>query len=84
MFTYEFTSRSLKELRKLEKKQQLRIIEKLDYICNSPNPLIYSDHLTDSRLGEYRIRIGDYRVIFDLNDDVLTILKVGHRRDIYR
>ena len=83
MYQYEFTSKSLKELRKLDRKIQFRIIEKLDYICNSPTPLFYADHLTDSSLGEYRIRIGDYRVVFDIENDTLIILKVRHRRDIY-
>ncbi len=84
MYRYEFTSKALKELRKLDLKTQFRLIDKLDYICNSPNPLFYADHLTDSDLGEYRIRIGDYRIIFDMDNDTLIILKVGHRKYIYR
>jgi len=84
MYSYEFTSRSLKQLKKLDKKTQFRIIEKLDYISNAPNPLIYADSLIDSRLGDYRVRIGDYRVIFDLEVETLVILKIGHRRDIYK
>jgi mRNA interferase RelE/StbE len=35
-------------------------------------------------LGAYRFRIGDYRVVFDLEGDEIVILRVGHRRDIYR
>ncbi|MBC8254135.1 MAG: type II toxin-antitoxin system RelE/ParE family toxin [Ardenticatenia bacterium] len=40
--------------------------------------------MTDSKLGTYRFRVGDYRVIFDVEDDKVIILRVGHRRDIYR
>jgi mRNA interferase RelE/StbE len=35
-------------------------------------------------LGPYRFRIGDYRVIFDLVDDEIVVLRVGHRREIYK
>ena len=83
MLKYEFTSRALKQLKKLDNPVQIRIIEKLDDICKKkilPND---AKRLTDLRIGEYRIRIGDYRIIFDLEKDVLVILKVGHRRDIY-
>ncbi len=48
------------------------------------DPLSYAVKLKDSRLGTYRFRIGDYRVIFDIEDDEIVILRVGHRRDIYR
>ncbi len=35
-------------------------------------------------MGTYRFRVGNYRVIFDLDDEQIVILRVGHRRDIYR
>jgi len=35
-------------------------------------------------LGQYRFRIGDYRVVFDIEGDTLFVLDVGHRKDIYR
>jgi len=38
----------------------------------------------DPRIGQYRFRIGDYRIIFDLADDTLCVLEVGHRKEIYR
>ena len=48
------------------------------------DPLKYAEKLTDSRLGEYRFRIGDYRVIFDLEENDIVVLRIGHRRNIYR
>ncbi|MBC8526038.1 MAG: type II toxin-antitoxin system RelE/ParE family toxin [Candidatus Cloacimonetes bacterium] len=36
------------------------------------------------KLGSYRFRIGNYRVIFDIDEDKLVILRVGHRKNIYR
>ncbi len=40
--------------------------------------------MVDSSLGEYRFRVGDFRIIFDLDGDNLVILRVGHRREVYR
>jgi mRNA interferase RelE/StbE len=50
----------------------------------SRDPLKYAVKLTDPRIGQYRFRAGDYRIIFDLADDTLYVLDVGHRGDIYR
>jgi len=47
-------------------------------------PLKYASKLTDAALGTYRFRIGDYRVIFDIEDKEIVVLRVGHRRDVYR
>jgi mRNA interferase RelE/StbE len=51
---------------------------------SSPNPLNFAEHLTDFELGEYRFRIGDHRVTFDVENDIIKILKIAHRKDIYR
>ena len=48
------------------------------------DPVRYAERITDPKLGSYRFRIGDYRVIFDLEGKDIVILRVGHRRDIYR
>ena len=48
------------------------------------DPLKYAEPLKQSELGSYRFRIGDYRVVFDLDEDQIVILRVGHRREIYR
>ena len=44
----------------------------------------YAEKITDPRLGSYRFRIGDYRVVSDLEDEDIVVLRVGHRRDIYK
>jgi mRNA interferase RelE/StbE len=48
------------------------------------DPLRHAIKLTASEIGEYRFRVGDYRIVFDLEHDSLLILAVGHRKDIYR
>lgn len=84
MFDYQFTKTSLKRFKKLPKDVQIRIIGKLDYFCAQEDPIGFAEPLTRSDLGEYRFRIGDYRVSFDVEDQILVIHDVDNRKDIYR
>ena len=84
MYRYEFTPKSLKQLLKLDKQIQFRIIKKLDQYCSELDPLVHADPITDPELGEYRFRIGDYRVVFDIQGELITIHRVGDRKNVYR
>jgi len=84
MYNYIFKPQALKDLKKLPKNIQKRIIKKLDFYCSTVNPLTFADSLIDFEIGQYRFRIGDYRVIFDLEDKTIIILTLGHRREIYK
>ena len=46
--------------------------------------MAYAESLTDSELGTYRFRIGDYRVVFDIDGSEIIILRIGHRRELYK
>ena len=81
---YKFKPQALKQLKKLSRSIQKRIIKKLDFYCAQENPLKFAELLVDKRLGSYRFRIGDYRVVCDVEKDMIIILLVGHRKDIYR
>jgi mRNA interferase RelE/StbE len=69
-------------------------IQKLDYITKKrigktllrygEDPFKYAERLIDSRLGDYRFKIGDYRVIFDMEGEKIIVLRVGHRKQIYK
>ncbi|MHA1761959.1 MAG: type II toxin-antitoxin system RelE family toxin [Candidatus Heimdallarchaeota archaeon] len=48
------------------------------------NPLAYTKKLTNPRPGSFRFKIGDYRVIFDLDDKLIVLLHVGHQKSIYQ
>lgn len=84
MYRYEFTPEARRQLRKLDPSIQLTIIKKLEHIISTSQPLFFAGHLINNDLGQYRYRIGDYRVIFDLEDDIIVIHSVGHRREIYK
>ncbi len=77
-----FSSSALKELKKLERKDQERIISALERLRIRPER-----HVT-KLVGDsgYRLRIGQYRVIMDIEKGKLLILviKVGHRKNIYQ
>lgn len=83
-FTWEFTGAAFKEFKKHPKSIQQRIIKKLDYFISTDKPLEFAENLINSEIGEYRFRVGDYRVIFDLESTSIVILSVGHRREIYK
>jgi len=77
-----YTRRAIKDIRKLERKIKKHLGKTL--LRYSEDPLKHASKLTDSRLGTYRFRIGEYRVIFDLQGSDIVVLRIGHRRDIYR
>ena len=77
-----YTRRAERDIKRLESNTKDRIGKAL--IRYSEEPLRFAETLSDSILGEYRFRIGDYRVIFDIEGNEIIVLRVGHRREIYR
>ncbi|MBL7159491.1 type II toxin-antitoxin system RelE/ParE family toxin [Candidatus Microgenomates bacterium] len=84
MYKYFFSEKALSQLQKLPKNIQKRIIKKLDFYCQQERILFFADKIISTKLGEYRFRVGDYRIVFDLEGDKIIILLVGHRKEIYR
>jgi len=82
--SYEFvyTRRAAKDIQKLDEITKKRIDKTL--VRYGEDPLKYAERLIDSRLGDYRFRIGDYRVIFDMDRENIVVLRVGHRKQIYK
>ena len=81
---YDFNGNSIKEFSKLPRKAQFQIMEKLELYMSASNPLSFAEHLTDFEFGEYRFRIGDYRVIFCVKEETIIVLAIGHRSEIYK
>ncbi len=81
----EFAASAQKNLKKIDKTTQKQIVKKLNFFIDQPDPLKYAAKLTGfSGGGDYRFRIGRYRVVFDLINDTIFVLYVEHRREIYR
>jgi mRNA interferase RelE/StbE len=74
---------AVKELKKIPKKSLQKITERIQALATDPRPP-GCEKLAAQKA--YRIRQGTYRVIYTIEDDqlIILIIKVGHRRDIYR
>ena len=77
-----YTHRACRDIRGLGENVKKRIGKALERYREKP--LKYASRLIDPKFGTYRFRIGDYRVIFDTEVEEIIILRVGHRKDIYR
>ena len=83
-YRIEIKRSAAKALKKIPKANRKRIVEKIDSLSESPpNPD------TTKMKGNnpfHKVRIGDYRIVYEIQEDVLVILviKIGHRKDIYR
>lgn len=71
------------ELKKLDRTVSKRIFKKVSQLCENPYHFDVTKMVGDPY---FRLRVGDYRVIFDIQNDILRILvlKAGHRKNIYR
>jgi mRNA interferase RelE/StbE len=81
-YTVTFAAAAARQFRKLPAQVQQRLSKKIDRLAVNPRP-----HGYEPLEGEpgYRIRVGDYRVVYDIQDSVLVVLvlNVAHRRHVY-
>jgi mRNA interferase RelE/StbE len=72
-----------KDLRPIPNKDVTRILQRIEELQDNPRP-VGSEKLSGQE--RYRIRQGVYRIIYEVLDEVLvvTVVKVGHRRQVYR
>ena len=81
-----FTERAKKQLKKLDKHIAALIIGWLEKnIQNCENPRLHGKGVVENKSGQWRYRIGDYRVICEIQDKeiIVLVLEVGHRIEIY-
>lgn len=72
-----------KEIKQLSDKDLKRVVDKIALLAKDPRPEGCKKLSGDEK---YRIRVGNYRVLYSIEDQILVIyvVKVGHRRDVYR
>ena len=82
-YRLEFTPGADRQFRKLPKQVQARLRPHLDALTYNPRPPGV-EKLTG--IKGYRLRVGDYRILYEVRDEVLLVLvvRVGHRREVYR
>ncbi|MCJ7778694.1 MAG: type II toxin-antitoxin system RelE/ParE family toxin [Sedimentisphaerales bacterium] len=78
-----FTKSSVKELDDVPRKDTQRILKRVSELAAEPRPM-GCEKLSARPL--YRIRQGDYRIVYFIDDSkkIVDVIKVGHRREIYR
>ena len=85
-YSVEYTPKAVKELKKLDKQTRALIFGWIEKnLVNCENPRQHGKGLTANRSGQWRYRIGDYRLIAEIQDDkvIILVLTVGHRREVY-
>ena len=86
LYSVLFKKSAQKELVKLAPKIQARVLDAISFLRLNP----YSENLNIKKLKGadflYRLRVGDYRVVYEVNENVLiiTVIKLGHRKEVYR
>jgi mRNA interferase RelE/StbE len=83
-YTLQYKSEALGNIEQLDRQIQSRIIKKITWLAENfedITPLA----LSASLVGAYKLRVGDYRVIYEFSevDENITVLKIGHRSEIY-
>lgn len=85
-YTVEYSLRAVKDLKKLDKYTASLILGWIEKnLVDCENPRQHGKGLAANRSGQWRYRVGDYRILADIQDEkiVILILEVGHRREIY-
>jgi mRNA interferase RelE/StbE len=82
-YEVEFTAAAARQIRKLPRPARERILDAAEALAGDPRP-----HGARKIVGEdiaWRVRVGDYRLIYEVEDArlVVTVVRAGHRREVY-
>lgn len=84
-YKIDFTSQAEKELKKIDKPDAKKIKQKLESLIEGASNLDIKK-LEATSEPTYRLRVGDYRIVFEVKHTIITILVIGvaHRKEVYR
>ena len=84
-YVVEFAPAARRQLKKLDRPVQKRILRRVERLEDQPRPKT-AEKLKGTTEPFYRIREGDYRIIYAIEDDRLIVLvvRIGHRSEVYR
>jgi mRNA interferase RelE/StbE len=84
LYSIQFTSRALRDLSSLDRTLQQRVRRHIDRLAQDPFPP--GTKKLHAEEPFFRIRVGDYRVVYQVDGRQLrvVVIKIGHRRDVYR
>lgn len=83
-FRVTLSPAAVRELKKLSPDARRRIQAVIELLSDNPRPPAAKQ--LSGRAGTWRVRSGDYRILYEIHDQQLLVLvlRVGHRRDVYR
>ena len=86
IYKIEYSDRAIKQIKKLDKQTQFLIKSWIDKnLIGTSNPRQHGKGLRSNRSGQWRYRVGNYRILADIQDCkvVVLVLEIGHRKNIY-
>ena len=86
-WTVNLEPRALGELKKLDRGAQKRMVAFLaERLCGEGDPRLQGKPLTGDKVGLWRYRIGNYRIVCRIDDarETILVLRIAHRKDVYR
>jgi mRNA interferase RelE/StbE len=83
-FELKIESRARNDIQSLDSVVQKRVAKKLKFYLDQDDPIQYAKKLVDSKDGNYRWRIGNFRAVFDIDGNVIKLLRIQHRKDVYK
>ena len=83
-YRVEVARRAVKTLRAMPRREQQRVRAAVELLASNPRPSGCVAMAGEKNV--YRVRVGDYRIVYEVFDDrlVVHVVRVGHRRDVYR
>lgn len=79
-----FTKEAVKDIDKIDKTIKIQLHKKLVYFSSLTDIKVVAKKLHNYDSGEYRLRVGNFRIIFDLDKHTIVVLRVQHRKDVYK
>ena len=87
MYKVEFSIDSANYIRKMDNSTRATLLKWINKnLVNCEDPRVHGKSLTGNKKGIWRYRVGNYRILCDIQDEILTILvlEIGHRSKIYK
>ena len=83
-YTLLYKKQAVKAIEGLSPPIKKRLKTKLEWFAGQADPLYFAEPLTKPANARYRFRVGNYRILFDIENQNIVILYVEHRRDVYK
>ena len=79
----QYTAKAERQLQNLSNDIQKRVIAKMRFFAKQTDPIHFAKPLHHPKLPEFRFRIGDYRINFDVKNKVIIVVTIKHRKESY-